>query len=230
MDLYLDGELAAEERAEVEAHFRDCEECRLVAAGEARFRASLRQALVTVRAPRSLHEQVARRIRDARHGSQPRTYVLAYAAAVVMVAGIGYAGVSMFSAGAQDPAGDAVAAHAARAGTEVYGDAQRVSRFLTDHAPFAFRGPIEDREGVRLVGARVTQLGNVPAIVYLYDLDDGKRLSVAQYPGAGAPVPALDHREGYVVASWSDGGLVQTVVGDIPDREVTRVVPASWGN
>lgn len=230
LDLYLDGELAVEERAEVESHLRGCTPCRDAAGAEARFRTAMQQTLLAVRAPRSLHEQVARRIRDRRALAepQPRVFVLAYAASLLMVVGAAYGGWVAVTRTA-DPADDAIAAHAALDGSEVFGDSKRVGEFLKVRAPFGFRVPIAERDGVRLVGARVTRLGSVPAIVYLYDVE-GRQVSVAQYPTAegAAGNLKLDHRDGYMVATWRDGDLTHTVVGDVPDREVSRVIPAAW--
>jgi len=230
LDLYLDGELALEERAEVEAHLRACEQCRQAATHEARFRAAVRHALLTVRAPRSLHEQVARRLR-ARASEQPRfNMALAWAASIAVVVGVGYGGVVILSS--DDPLDDVVAVHAASSGSEVYGDMEHVNAFLRQHAPFTYRVPFVDRDGLRLVGARVTRVAALPAIVYLYDFK-GRRISVAQYPLSDPAQPAgvrVDHRDGYTVATWRDSGLQQAVVGDAPDREVMQILPAAWAN
>ena len=231
LDLYLDGELAVEERAEVEAHLRACEDCRGIASIEARLRAAVRHALGAVRAPRSLHDHVARRLRDhGRWSESQRTMVLAWAAVALVVIGVGYAATMVVMPG-RDPAADAVAAHVAATDSEVWGDRGHVTDFLLAHAPFAPRVPIEDREGVRLVGARVAQLGATPAVVYLYDVG-GRRVSIAQYRSAEdqGPSMTLDHREGYAVATWRDRDLTQTVVGDLPDHEVRQFIPASFGN
>jgi len=134
---------------------------------------------------------------------------------------------------APDPASRAVAAHAASSGTEVYGDAERVSTFLKEHAPFAAHVPVADREGVRLIGARVTELAaGTPAIVYLYDVG-GRRITVAQYraPEGGGPTGVhLDRQDGLTVATFPDGGLIHTLVGDVPEGDVSKIIPASWGN
>ncbi|MBM4394818.1 MAG: zf-HC2 domain-containing protein [Deltaproteobacteria bacterium] len=228
LDLYLDGELAVEERAEIEAHLRGCESCRMAATHEARFRTAVRHAMLGVRAPRSLHEQVARRLRS-RADEAPRVgMVVAWAASIAVVIGVAFGASTVL--GPADPLDDAVAVHAAASGSEVWGDAARVTGFLRERAPFTFRVPIEDREGLRLVGARVTRLGTSPAIVYQYDLG-GRRVSVAQYPLSDPARPGglrMDQRRGYTVATWADSGLEQAVVGDAPEQEVMRIIPASY--
>jgi anti-sigma factor (TIGR02949 family) len=231
LDLYLDGELAVEERVEVEAHVRGCDACRRIVTGEARFRAVLRQQLLSVRAPGSLREAVHERLASRRRHS-PLNWMptLAYAAAVAGVAVLGYAVIATYPK-APDPVAGAVAAHVAASGPEVSGDREQVESFLRTHAPFSYRLPLADREDIRLVGARVTRLNGLPAVVYQYEAG-GKRFSVAQYQppeGGGEVAPRLDHQDGYTVATYPDRGLVQTLVGDLPDGEVSRIIPAAWG-
>jgi hypothetical protein len=92
---------------------------------------------------------------------------------------------------------------------------------------------VPDREGVRLLGARVTQLASgTPAVVYLYDVG-GRRITVAQYPLPDGEAPSglrLNRKDGLTVATFPAGGLVQTLVGDVPEREVPNILPASFGN
>jgi anti-sigma factor (TIGR02949 family) len=228
LDLYLDGELAPEERAEVDAHLRTCPGCSGIATAENRFRGLVRQHLQSVRAPRSLRNAVQERLVERRRGA-PATWMppLAYAAAVAGIAVLGYAVIATYPK-APDPVLGAVAAHVAVSAPEVSGDREQVESFLRTRAPFPYRLPVAERDDVRLVGARVTRLSGVPAVVYLYDAG-GRRFSVAQYlPPEGAEPPAarLDHRDGYTVATYPEGGLVQTLVGDLPDGEVSRIVPA----
>lgn len=231
LDLYLDGELALEERAEVEAHVRGCGACREVVTAEARFRAVLRQHLLSVRAPGSLREQVRERLMMARRRPSPAVWTppLAYAAAVACVAVLGYMVIATYPK-SPDPVAGAVAAHVAASGLEVSGDRSQVESFLNANAPFSYRLPVPEQDGIRLVGARVTRLNGLPAVVYQYDTG-GRRFTVAQYraPEGVEEVPAhLDHRDGFTVATYPDRGLVQTLVGDLPDGEVSRIVPAAW--
>ncbi len=229
LDLYLDGELAAEERAEVEAHLEGCPGCHEAAAAEVRFRTGLRQALLAAGAPSSLREQVSRRLRqEAATGNTRFLPALLAAAAVLMIAVVGYGVLGLWSP-PEDPVQDVVEAHRASSDT-VFGDREQVLGFLRAHAPFPFHEPIPDGGDARLVGARVTRLGGSPAVVYLYDVG-GRRVTVAQYPAtdaASAPGLRLDRQAGFVVATYGEQGLRQTVVSDLPDREVRRFLPASY--
>lgn len=231
VDLFLDDELADAERTEVEQHLRRCEPCRDAVNRESRFRSSLQQAMRAVRAPNSLREQVTARIREGAVARTPRWVpTLAYAAGIAAVAALGYALVAT-TMSSPEPEQRVLAIHRESRDTEVLGDRGRVESFLRARAPFAFRLPIQESEGVRLVGARIARLDGVPAVVYLYDAG-GRHFTVAQYPAPSGwrPGPArVGHRDGFTVATYGDSGLVQTVVGDLPEREFSRIVPAAWG-
>lgn len=231
VDLFLDDELADAERAEVEQHLRGCEPCRDAVNRESRFRASLQQAMRAVRAPNSLRDQVAARIREAGAPRVPRWVpTLAYAAGVAAIAALGYAIVAN-TLSTPGPEQRALAIHQESQNTEVLGDRGRVESFLRARAPFAFRLPVADSDQVRLVGARITRLDGVPAVVYLYDAG-GRRFTVAQYPAPDGwrPGPArVGRSDGFTYATYGDSGLVQTVVGDLPEPEMSRIVPAAWG-
>ncbi len=231
LDLYLDGELALEERAEVEAHLKGCPGCQEAAAAEVRFRTGLRQALLSARAPASLREQVSRRLQQevSAAGNARFLPALLAAAAVLMIAVVGYGVLALWTV-PEDPVQDVVEAHRVSSDSEVFGDRDQVLGFLRAHAPFRFRVPVPDGEDARLVGARVTRFGASPAVVYLYDVG-GRRVTIAQYPAPDTgPGPGLrlDRRAGFVVATYGDQGLTQTVVSDLPDREVRRFLPASY--
>lgn len=230
VDLFLDGELADQEHAEVEQHLRICAACRDAVNRETRFRASLRQAMRSVRAPGSLRDQVIARMRADGDRRMPRwTYTLAYAAGIVAIAVAGYAVVAHILS-VPDPEERALAIHQESENTEILGDRGRVESFLRARAPFAFRLPVDESDAIRLVGARITRLGGMPAVVYLYDTG-GRRFSVTQYPAPDGwrPGPArVGRQDGFTFATYGDAGLVQTVVGDLPEPEMVRIVPAAW--
>jgi len=190
--------------------------------------------MLATRAPASLHDQIVRRMREREASDAQWRFVpiLAYAAAVTAVAVVGY-GVVQMAVPEPDPAERAVAEHQATSGSEFFGDRTAVADFVAKHASFVSREPLPAREDTRLIGARLARFGGRPAVIYLYDVG-GRRVSVAQYPapptGADRPKLRVDRRDGYTVATWQDGDLEQTVVGDVPEKEVPRFIPASWGN
>jgi len=226
-DLYLDGEMAPEERGRMEAHLAACPSCRLRVAEWVRLRAAVRQRMQEVQAPTSLREAVTHRLRGERSPLRRWVVPLALAASLAVVL------LRVWPA-AQDALAPleehAVATHLAVAGPEVQGDRATVESFLQGRVPFPVRVPLPDRPDIRLLGARIARVGARPAVVYLYDAS-GHRLSVTQYAPAGESLPAaprIGQRDGLTVVTYPAEGLVQTVVGDLPESAVTGIVPAAW--
>lgn len=222
--LYLDGELALEERVEIESHLRVCEKCREATSREARIRSFIRQSLLDVRAPRSLRDHISSTILDQTRAENHRVLLVA-AVAVFVVVGAGYLA---FTVQHHDPTAVAIAVHQETSDTEIIGTRQQVADFLASHAPFSTRIPLEDHEGLRLIGARVTKLGDQPAVVFFYDAE-GQRVSIAQYPTREGEEPNLvvGNRDGFTVVTWGDRNLTHTVVSN--SQDVKRFIPASYG-
>lgn len=225
VDLYLDGELVGEDKVDVEAHLRACEACRDSVRREVRLRAEVRQALLSTRAPSSLKAVVLHRVREE-SSRGVRYFPALFAVAVVVLVAV--ASYGYLALNASNPIDEIVEVHKTSSGREVFGTSEQVLDFLRTHAPFPFRLPLAEGDGIRLVGARLTEVGGVPAVVYLYDVR-GKRVTVAQYPSS-TPTTTLhvDQRAGYVVATFGDNGLAHTVVSDPPWHEVKRFLPASF--
>lgn len=228
-DLYLDGEMAPEERLRMEAHLAACLACRTRMAEWIRIRSIVRQRMGEVRAPASLRETLTHRLRRERLKDRRRVVALALAASLVLA--VPLAGFLWDRSERPIPLEDrAVAAHLAIAGPEVQGDRATIESFLQDRVPFPVRVPLPDQPGVRLLGARIARVGTQPAVVYLYDAS-GHRISVTQYAPAEEglpPGPRLGRRDGLTVLTYPAEGLVQTVVGDLPESAVTGIVPAAW--
>lgn len=233
LDLYLDGEMAEDERAEMDAHLKVCESCRQSIAFESRFKQILRSNLLSCRAPASLREQISQRIRERKeYNSTPKFINAIWAMAAIMIIVVaGYVFVSLLQdSSTKDIPEDAVALHMASDTLEVYGDYQKVASFLSKNAPFLVKVPFEDKGDLRLVGAKVTRFGGLPAIVYVYD-KGGKRLSVVQYPAKRIENPVdfmVGRYSGLTVATYRDGELYQTVVGDFEDKEARTFIPIKW--
>jgi len=228
-DLYLDGEMAPDERLRMEAHLAACPACRNRVTEWLRFHTVVRQRMGEVRAPASLREALDHRLRRERNPSRRRLIPLALAASLALTLPLAK---GLWSR-PEDPLpleDHAVATHLAIAGPEVQGDRATVESFLQARVPFPVRVPLPDQPGIRLLGARVARVGSRPAVVYLYDAS-GHRVSVTQYAPAGEDLPGaprVGQRDGLTVVTYPAEGLVQTVVGDLPEAEVSGIVPAAW--
>jgi mycothiol system anti-sigma-R factor len=70
--LYLDGEFDATERAEVNEHLAQCDECRAMVESEHRFRQTLRDKLKPVTAPGYLRQRIVTRIDELDQRAESR--------------------------------------------------------------------------------------------------------------------------------------------------------------
>lgn len=133
---------------------------------------------------------------------------------------------------------EAVAVHEVNLPAEVSGDRETIRRFVATNAAFRAAPPFRDTETTHLVDARRVRVGTVPAIRYTY-LHRGKRLTVVQFPesvAAGAARPRFrravftDRRGPYNIAVYRDRehGLSHSVVGDVDERELMGLIPASY--
>lgn len=130
---------------------------------------------------------------------------------------------------------ETVKTHEAALPTEVYGDRAAIGRFLTERVAFKAAPPFEDSRDMRLVGARLAQVRNAPAVLYIYD-HKGKRLSVLQFNDEPRPRTAFRNAyytgrlDGYNVALFRDQvhGLTTSVAGEVPEHELLTLIPATY--
>lgn len=233
IELYLDGELDVTEMRFVEQHLGSCGDCAMAVGRERLFRQRFADQMQRVRAPNSLADG----IRAGISGRRPLTAFrnMAIAASVLVVLGVGLSVfVSLTKPGLEidETPFRAVVAHAESSDSEVYGDRQMVQGFLTAKAPFESQIPVADNEGIRLIGARITSLGQRPAVVYMYDVG-GRRVSVTQYHQDSqnprvADTLKIERQGGFTAVTYPMGELVQTVVGEGSQDTVKGFIPASY--
>jgi anti-sigma factor (TIGR02949 family) len=230
LDLFVDGELSPEENAEMMAHLESCERCRTLAEAEIILKEKIRDANISKRAPKSLRSQVHQAVsREASSFWRSRVFFGGALAIGVSASALLVVVLLHSKATPEDLSDLAVQNHEEVTGQEVFGDAQKVTKFLETHAPFKFKIPLQPSPSLNLVGAKVTNLGSRPAVFYFYDCH-GKRLSVAQYPEKKAKPssPHVFRKKQYLVATYDDNGLAHTVVGDMKEAEVLNFLPAGF--
>ncbi len=253
--VYLDGEFDAREQAEWDAHLAQCPACARLVAAERAFRTLLQASLRErpVRAPASLVQAVRARLDEAAGGARQRTRrifvwgpALAAAAALTVFVAVRAAGPRAPDFAPPELRADTVAplvdgaaeVHHRGLPAEVEGPETVLASNLGAKVPFRPVPPLPASTGARLLGARVVRVDGQPGIQFLYEYH-GRRVSVVQLapapsgPGspqlAGAPVtPRLTESRGYNVALFSDHGLTNSVVSDIDQTELLRILPATY--
>ena len=228
---FLDDELDAEQSLLMEVHVAACESCQRELAQEGELRVALRRAAKRVVAPESLRRRIQAEIAasEKRPSGFRRMVPLAAAAALL----IALVGGQMF-----DRTGDefsvVTARHARNLPMDVSGgDWHNVQSYLNTRLPFAVRKPeVGEAQSAALVGGRITQVGNQEAAYLRYRLPRG-HISIFVYQDQGgqpsevAPGYRLGRHEvmmrqmkGLNIARWREGGLVYSVVSELPEREI----------
>lgn len=244
---YLDGEFDDSEAARFQEHMEGCESCRR----EVRALRSFGEAFRARMNPPSMPTEVRRRIELAVLTSQGsgsrRWWLLAGSggAAAILVAVVTWwavGGSQGESAGRPfvELAQEAVLEHQAEIPMEVEGDETAVRSFLANKAPEQPPAPLAESKDTQLIGVRLTRVGANPAVLYKYR-HQNRPLSVVQVrqhalgrytpdrlPEVGPIRVVYDGTQGgYNVTLFEGRGYTHTVVSDMPNAEVRKLIPAS---
>jgi anti-sigma factor RsiW len=239
--VYLDDEFAAPEAEAFRRHLDGCASCHALARGEAAFLTHVKDSLATP----DLSEDASTRIQAAlAHAPAPerpptpdREPMHWVAAPLALAAGaliaLGAWNLVAPTDIAEVAVRHAVAAHQTAMPLEVRGGEATVRQFVQANAPFAADVPLKSGSGLKLLGARLTQVDGRVAVIYRYD-KGGERVSVLQAvssmqpTGGRVPPSRVDHRQGYGVMTFGRRGLQNAIVGQLPEREMQGLLPVSY--
>jgi anti-sigma factor RsiW len=249
---YLDGEFDEGERAAVEAHLAACEPCRSRVAGARSLRSALRARLRAAAAPgtpagtapESLRLRIAEALDREDAARAPARRPVPWWRRVVTpvpVAALAacVAGVLVVLAGhrSADPlVEEAVRKHARDLPLELNAASlgpEAIPSLLASRLEFNARPPDFEASGLRLVGARLAHLRDWPAAYVRYETprgqvglfivdDPGRRLGDAE----DAQVRVIN-AHGYNVAVWRRNAIVYSVVSDLDEADLVRLVEAA---
>jgi anti-sigma factor (TIGR02949 family) len=245
IDAYVDGEFDVRERAEAELHLAACERCRALAASRASLRAAMAPPSRAGRAPAELRARIEAELARRRRPLWRKAFApipvatLAACAAGAVVVLWTHSGETL--PGALE---EAIRNHHARypldyvaaSATDVALPESFVARLTFNPSTPRFHS-----EGVRLVGARYSNLREWSAAYLRYALPRGEAgLFIVDDPkgrfdAAGDAVKVgsrtirVTHGHGYNVAVWRDDKLVYSLVSDLDEaalRELVRTAQA----
>lgn len=239
--LALDGELAADDRAEFLRWLDAHPEMKALSARFERDRATLAEALAPV-----LDEPVPTRLIDLASGkTRPRRFWPMLrntaAAAVIFVAG-GVAGYLVASTGVLegDAAGDQLAEQAIDAyvvyaasqphAVEVGADRPYLEGWLSKRIGLNLVVPDLSAEGFELLGGRILPAGQHAAALLVYQDKAGNQLSI-YVTGDGAAKAKGTYssgEDGPTAIYWLDEGYGCAIVGSLPQNELTDVARTAW--
>ncbi|MFZ5468344.1 MAG: anti-sigma factor family protein [Myxococcota bacterium] len=241
---YLDGELDAAECVEIETHLAGCAECATRVHSEKRFMEGLRaktRGLANVPpAPEALWAKVRGGLaREQRGAASQRWFQLtAAAAAVVVVSGGSY--VYLQESSRQKLMADAAARHAKRFPLEIHQrSGQQIEAWFA--GKFPHRVAVPAFPNAVPAGARLLNVQERQAAYISYDADTPAgaapgRIGLFVYDDRGGANATLSDAEvakslGYNVVSWRDGEVGYTLVTDLDEADIRRMLfqPAPSG-
>lgn len=242
--LYVDREFDEGERVLFEQHLSDCPDCREEVNGLMVFQQALRRRLGKHRMPGEARNRVIESAFGQSKTEKVRWkfYLPAAAAAmlaIVVASALFYDGFAPSGEDVDRLMTESIAAHEASLPPEVAGDNDQIKGYLAEHAEGSVQPPLSENEQTRLVGVRLTRIGNNRALLYRYQ-HRGRDISVVQLPSrlkAGnlprpkglqaAKVLYSGPRDGHSVTLYESPGYTNAVVGDIPQNDLLKLVPAS---
>ena len=233
MDAYLDGELAARDAREVEAHLRECRDCARQHDARVALGAAIRAEIPPLRAPDELRARVRATLRSAAGSPVPRRQTpalgwrwMALAASLVLVA------VGSWRLGSNRAAGAALSDQVLMSHVRslmpghltdvVSSDQHTVKPWFNGKLDFS--PPVYDfaGRGYPLIGGRLEYLGGRPVAALVY----GRRqhlINVFLWPvtqQGPADEPAAATRQGYHLLHWTTRDYEYCVVSDLGTAEL----------
>jgi len=237
--VYLDGEFAPPEEADVENHLGACSRCRGILARELAFLDGVRRLSPAVVAPADLRERVLGALGEAplpraeEPAHRPRSRAPWLAGGLALAAAL--VALILWRVSAEDDArqvvSEALAAHQVNLPMDVRGSEREIHAFLDAHVPFSVEIPFVDRVNAKLTGARLTRVHGREAVLFNFELD-GERLTVVQVASrpdlpADTP-PSVRTLEGFDVVTYRRRGVMSSVIGSGASPAVRRLVHAAY--
>jgi anti-sigma factor RsiW len=249
LDPFLDGEFDVQERSDVVAHLACCPACRALAEREARIREAMRGCLRRALgpsvesgcAPPELRLRIVSAIdRERPRGGWRRALLPVPVAALVLLA----VGALFVSTRSHDDllVEEAVRRHVRDLPLEITADRigpEHVHAWFNGKLDFNPRPPHFAAPGVQLVGARLSHISDRPAAYMRYHLPRGHvGLFIVEDPQrrfgdsgrtvrVGPEVVHLVNARGYNLAVWRHNELVYSLVGDLDEQQLARLVASA---
>lgn len=235
---FVDGELDVAAIRELERHRDSCERCAAVFEDERATKRAVRAGMRRALAPVALRERI--RASLDRVDAAPRTRRSAWVvplAAAAAIAFVWFGGAAPGGGGGATQAGlfDVGAnLHAKNLPVEVQSqDPENVAGWLRGKVDFKVRPPRLPKRGSKLVGARLSHVGDRQAVQLVYDVGGGRvtvlvfeanrTLAEGRVRRVRNRVLRLGHAHGYHGAFVRSGDLGYLVVSDFGQSETARM-------
>ena len=255
LEPYLDGEFDEADRAGMEEHLAACTRCRNATASAMSFRSALRARLreavgpgsASGTAPESLRHRISVAL-DAEESRPVSWWRRLLAPLPVAAAAACVAGALFVFAGhrSMDPmVEEAVRKHARDLPLELSAASlgpEAIPAMLASKLDFNPRPPAFRANGVKLVGARLAQLREWPAaymryetprgLVGLFIIDDPEHrvVEAGRQIRTGPGAMWVMNARGYNVAVWRKNEIVYSLVSDLDEADLVRLVETTHGS
>jgi anti-sigma factor RsiW len=246
VEAFVDGEFEAREQAEAEAHLSGCERCRALTEGAAALRAALRARLREAmgptaqagRAPEALRRRLTTALARERRplwrrllSPVPLATAAACAAGVLVVlATHGGSDALVVEAVKKHHRGLPLEVTTASVGAEA------IPGWFAGKLDFKPSPPAFQRDGAKVVGARLSHLREYPAAYIKYELPRGQAgLFIVDDPErrfeatgrevkVGPRTLRVMNSRGYNVAVWRQDEIVYSLVSDLGEDDLFELV------
>ena len=233
MDAYVDGELAARDAREVEAHLRECRDCARLHDARVALGAAIRAEIPALRAPEALRTQVRAQLRSAAGTPVARWSMPALGwRSFAVAASLALVALGSWRIGSDRAAGAALSDQVLASHVRslmpghltdvVSSDQHTVKPWFNGKLDFS--PPVYDfaGRGYPLIGGRLEYLSGRPVAALVY----GRRqhlINVFLWPVAQqgpADERATATRQGYHLLHWTTGDYVYWVASDLGTAEL----------
>jgi mycothiol system anti-sigma-R factor len=231
---FLDGELEAGERFEIESHLGDCPACMARLEAEQRLKDVVRDRVALAQAPAALRARVFSGVRAEQRKERAQHWLkISAAALVVCAAGSGVAWVR--NSGLRERyTEDAALGHARKLPVEVQQDTNEAVESWFD-GKLDYHVEVPRLANARVTGARISNVSDKAAAYISYQAQsaDGRARRVGVYVMDDAenelsaedwPEVRVTQSHGYNVATWRNGEIVYELVSDLRPGEIRRML------
>ena len=238
LDTYLDGEVPEKEMRTFDAHVRNCPSCSADALTRVQMKRAIQVAGKRFTPSAEFRKRMQQSIAPKRHRSFRMGWMLAAAAAVILVVGSltsAYLGIrSARDLAYRDHVFSEIAdLHVATVASSspvdvISTDRHTVKPWFQGKIPFAFNLPDLQNSEFSLLGGRMTYLDQTPGAHLIYDVRK-HHISVFVFQERSLKLPAslennfLSPKKPFNMETWSQGGLRYFVIGDASAADINNL-------
>ena len=239
LDTYLDGEVPEKEMRTFDAHVRNCPSCSADALARVQMKRAIQVAGKRFTPSAEFRKRMQQSIAPKRHRSFRMGWMLAAAAAVILVVGSltsAYLGIrSARDLAYRDHVFSEIAdLHVATVASSspvdvISTDRHTVKPWFQGKIPFAFDLPELQNSEFSLLGGRMAYLDQTPGAHLIYDVRK-HHISVFVFPERSLRFPGgVDENSfapkdvSFNVETWSQGGLRYFVIGDASAADINSL-------